>query len=57
MFDAVGLRQQRHGARELHDALVAVAPRALLHNGLLEDALVRQPEATEATGSGGWIFG
>ena len=40
MFDAVGFRKQRHGARELHDALVAVAPGALLHDGLLEDALV-----------------
>jgi hypothetical protein len=43
MFDAVGLGQQGHRARELHDALVAVAPRALLHDGFLKDAFVRQP--------------
>ena len=43
MFDAIGLRQQRHGARQLHDALVAVAPAAFLHDLLFKDALVRQP--------------
>ena len=43
MFDAIGLRQQRHGARQLHDALVAVAPAAFLHDLLFKDALIRQP--------------
>lgn len=43
MFDAIGLRQQRHGTRQLHDALVAVATAALLHDLLFKDALVRQP--------------
>mmetsp|Transcript_48751 Transcript_48751/g.99151 ORF Transcript_48751/g.99151 Transcript_48751/m.99151 type:complete len:325 (+) Transcript_48751:466-1440(+) len=48
MFDAVGLRQQGHRARELHNALVTVAPRALLHDGFLKDAFVRQPRRTFA---------
>lgn len=43
MFDAIGLRQQRHGARQLHNALVAVAPAAFLHDLLFKDALIRQP--------------